>query len=459
MPSQTLLVAIFVALIVAVVLGVIGLARLAALARARDAVGRDVAQLRGLLEAFGRDAADHERDIRTDLAIARNEAAGSATTLRQEVADVMSRQQQGMARELGTMSALQHDQLRVFGERLGQLTQSSESRLETLRAAIEQRLDLLRAENTRKLDEMRATVDEKLQATLEQRLGASFRQVSERLEQVHRGLGEMHALATGVGDLKRVLQNVKTRGGWGEVQLATLLAEMLTPQQYETNVVTIPGTNRRVEFAIRLPGRGDDGAPCWLPIDAKFPLEDWHRLQEALERADAAAADESRKALESILRTEARTIRENYVAPPHTTDFAILFLPTEGLYAEMMSRPGFTETLQRESRVLVTGPMNLAALLNSLQMGFRSLAIEKRSSEVWRVLGAVKTEFTKFGEVLAQTKKRLDSVSTSIGEAEVRTRQIARRLKDVETLPEPEAMRLLDEGLSLDAPEDAPDEK
>ena len=459
MPSQTLLVAIFVALIVAVVLGVIGLARLAALARARDAVGRDVAQLRGLLEAFGRDAADHERDIRTDLAIARNEAAGSATTLRQEVADVMSRQQQGMARELGTMSALQHDQLRVFGERLGQLTQSSESRLETLRATIEQRLDLLRAENTRKLDEMRATVDEKLQATLEQRLGASFRQVSERLEQVHRGLGEMHALATGVGDLKRVLQNVKTRGGWGEVQLATLLAEMLTPQQYETNVVTIPGSKRHVEFAIRLPGRGDDGAPCWLPIDAKFPLEDWHRLQEALERADAAAADESRKALESILRTEARTIRENYVAPPHTTDFAILFLPTEGLYAEMMSRPGFTETLQRESRVLVTGPMNLAALLNSLQMGFRSLAIEKRSSEVWRVLGAVKTEFTKFGEVLAQTKKRLDSVSTSIGEAEVRTRQIARRLKDVETLPEPEAMRLLDEGLSLDAPEDAPDEK
>jgi len=234
---------------------------------------------------------------------------------------------------------------------------------------------------------------------------------------------------------------------------------MLTPQQYEANVATRPGSARRVEFAIRLPGRGDDGAPCWLPIDAKFPLEDWHRLQEALERADAQAADESRKALESILRTEARTIREYYVAPPHTTDFAILFLPTEGLYAEMMSRPGFTETLQRESRVLVTGPMNLAALLNSLQMGFRSLAIEKRSSEVWRVLGAVKTEFTKFGEVLAQTKKRLDSVSTSIGEAEVRTRQIARRLKDVETLPEPEAMRLLDEGLSLDAPEDAPDEK
>ena len=306
---------------------------------------------------------------------------------------------------------------------------------------------------------MRATVDEKLQATLEQRLGASFKLVSDRLEQVHRGLGEMQTLAAGVGDLKRVLQNVKTRGGWGEVQLATLLAEMLTPQQYEANVMTRPGSNRRVEFAIRLPGRGDDGAPCWLPIDAKFPLDHWQRLQEALERADLAGADESRKALDAFLRAEAKIIRENYVAPPHTTDFAILFLPTEGLYAEMMSRPGFADTLQRESRVLVTGPMNLAALLNSLQMGFRSLAIEQRSSEVWRVLAAVKTEFTKFGEVLATTKKRLDSVSSSIGEAEVRTRQIARRLKDVETLPEPDAIRLLDEGLTLDIAETAPDEK
>jgi DNA recombination protein RmuC len=459
MITQSLLIAAVVGLIVLIVLGGVGLARLAALSRARDAAAREIAQLRGLLEAYGRGAADHERDIRTDLAIARNEAAGAATVLRQEVAEVMTRQQNGMARELATMSTLQQDQLRMFGERLRQLTQGSETRLEALRVTIEQRLDVLRAENSVKLDQMRETVDEKLQATLEQRLGASFRQVSERLEQVHRGLGEMQALATGVGDLKRVLQNVKTRGGWGEVQLATLLAEMLTPQQYETNVITCPGSNKRVEFAIRLPGRGDDGVPCWLPIDAKFPLEDWQRLQEALERADAGAADESRKALDAILRAEARTIRENYVAPPHTTDFAILFLPTEGLYAEMMSRPGFAETLQRESRVLVTGPMNLAALLNSLQMGFRSLAIEQRSSEVWRVLGAVKTEFSKFGEVLAQTKRRLDSVSSSIGQAEVRTRQIARRLKDVETLPEPEAMQLLDEGLSLDPPEDVPGEK
>jgi DNA recombination protein RmuC len=453
------LLVIGVGLLGLVAMAAISLSRLAALTRARETAAGAAAELHGRLESIGARLAEHERDVRTDLAIARNEAAGGATALRQELAELLARQQQGMAREVGTMSALQQDHLKRFGERLAQLTQSSETRLEALRRAVEQRLDVLREENARKLDEMRATVDEKLQATLEQRLGASFKLVSDRLEQVHRGLGEMQTLAAGVGDLKRVLQNVKTRGGWGEVQLATLLAEMLTPQQYEANVMTRPGSNRRVEFAIRLPGRGDDGAPCWLPIDAKFPLDHWQRLQEALERADLAGADESRKALDAFLRAEAKIIRENYVAPPHTTDFAILFLPTEGLYAEMMSRPGFADTLQRESRVLVTGPMNLAALLNSLQMGFRSLAIEQRSSEVWRVLAAVKTEFTKFGEVLATTKKRLDSVSSSIGEAEVRTRQIARRLKDVETLPEPDAIRLLDEGLTLDIAETAPDEK
>jgi DNA recombination protein RmuC len=453
------LLVIGVGLLGLVAMAAISLSRLAALTRARETAAGAAAELHGRLESIGARLAEHERDVRTDLAIARNEAAGGATALRQELAELLARQQQGMAREVGTMSALQQDHLKRFGERLAQLTQSSATRLEALRRAVEQRLDVLREENARKLDEMRATVDEKLQATLEQRLGASFKLVSDRLEQVHRGLGEMQTLAAGVCDLKSVLQNVKTRGGWGEVQLATLLAEMLTPQQYEANVMTRPGSNRRVEFAIRLPGRGDDGAPCWLPIDAKFPLDHWQRLQEALERADLAGADESRKALDAFLRAEAKIIRENYVAPPHTTDFAILFLPTEGLYAEMMSRPGFADTLQRESRVLVTGPMNLAALLNSLQMGFRSLAIEQRSSEVWRVLAAVKTEFTKFGEVLATTKKRLDSVSSSIGEAEVRTRQIARRLKDVETLPEPDAIRLLDEGLTLDIAETAPDEK
>jgi DNA recombination protein RmuC len=456
---ETLLIVIGIGLLVLVAISAISLARVTALVRARDATASIDADIRGRLESLGARLADHERDIRTDLAIARNEQAGTAAALRQELGELMAREQQGMARELGTMSSLTRDQLMAFGARLAQLAQGSDAQMDALRRGVEQRLDVLREENIRKLEEMRATVDEKLQATLEQRLGASFKLVSDRLEQVHRGLGEMQSLAAGVGDLKRVLQNVKTRGGWGEVQLATLLAEMLTPQQYEANVATRPGSNRRVEFAIRLPGRGDDGAPCWLPIDAKFPLDHWQRLQEALERADIAAADESRKALDAFLRAEAKVIRESYVEPPHTTDFAILFLPTEGLYAEMMSRPGFADTLQRESRVMITGPMNLAALLNSLQMGFRSLAIEQRSSEVWRVLAAVKTEFTKFGEVLATTKKRLDSVSSSIGEAEVRTRQIARRLKDVETLPEPDAMRLLDEGLTLDMPDAVPDEK
>jgi DNA recombination protein RmuC len=456
---ETLLIVIGIGLLVLVAISAISLARVTALVRARDATAGIDADIRGRLESLGARLADHERDIRTDLAIARNEQAGTAAALRQELGELMAREQQGMARELGTMSSLTRDQLMAFGARLAQLAQGSDAQMDALRRGVEQRLDVLREENIRKLEEMRATVDEKLQATLEQRLGASFKLVSDRLEQVHRGLGEMQSLAAGVGDLKRVLQNVKTRGGWGEVQLATLLAEMLTPQQYEANVATRPGSNRRVEFAIRLPGRGDDGAPCWLPIDAKFPLDHWQRLQEALERADIAAADESRKALDAFLRAEAKVIRESYVEPPHTTDFAILFLPTEGLYAEMMSRPGFADTLQRESRVMITGPMNLAALLNSLQMGFRSLAIEQRSSEVWRVLAAVKTEFTKFGEVLATTKKRLDSVSSSIGEAEVRTRQIARRLKDVETLPEPDAMRLLDEGLTLDMPDAVPDEK
>jgi DNA recombination protein RmuC len=457
MLTQLLLVAVLVALIVAVVLGGVGLARLAALARARDASARDIGELRGLLEAFGRDAGDHERDIRTDLAIARNEAAGAATTLRQEVAEMMTRQQQGMARELGTMSALQHDQLRAFGERLGQLTQSSEARLEALRATIEQRLDLLRVENTRKLDEMRATVDEKLQATLEQRLGASFRQVSERLEQVHRGLGEMHALATGVGDLKRVLTNVKSRGTWGEVQLGALLADVLTPSQYAQNVATRPGSNERVEYAVRFPGRSDDGAPCWLPIDAKFPLEDWQRLQDAIERADADAVETSRSALEQFFKRQAKSIRDKYVEAPHTTDFAILFVPTEGLFAEAVARPGLSDTLQRDYRVTLAGPTNLVAMLNSLQLGFRTLAIEKRSTEVWRVLGAVKTEFGRFGEILARTKDRLDQVGKTLDEAGRKSTTIARKLRDVEALPADEADRLLtgNERRVIDVDDDA----
>jgi DNA recombination protein RmuC len=253
----------------------------------------------------------------------------------------------------------------------------------------------------------------------------------------------MQTLAVGVGDLKRVMSNVKSRGGWGEVQLGSLLAEMLTPQQYATNVATRPGSKERVEYAISLPGRSEDGEPCWLPIDAKFPLDDFQRLQDAQDRADVPAVEASRRALEDFFRSEARKIREKYIEPPHTTDFAILFIPTEGLYAEAVSRAGLAETLQREHRVMLAGPMNLAAMLNSLQLGFRTLAIEKQSTEVWRVLGAVKTEFGKFGELLSKTKEKLDNVGRTLDDAGRKSRTIARKLRDVEALPEAEADRLL----------------
>lgn len=289
-------------------------------------------------------------------------------------------------------------------------------------------------------------LNEKLHATLEQRLGDSFRLVSERLEQVHKGLGEMQTLAAGVGDLKKVLTNVKTRGTWGEVQLEALLEQVMTTEQFEKNISTRPGSSERVEFAIRLPGRearGHEAPPVWLPIDAKFPVEDYQRLVEAQERADVAAVEQAAKALESRLREEARKIRDKYVEPPHTTDFAILYLPTEGLYAEALRRPGLAEVLQRDFRVSIAGPTTLTALLNSLQMGFRTLAIEKRSSEVWAVLGAVKTEFGKFGEALESTRKKLEQATKSIESAGVRTRQIERKLKGVEALALPDAQATL----------------
>ena len=355
----------------------------------------------------------------------------------------MARQAQGTAQQLSGMGTQQQDQLRAFGERLAQLTQASETRLEALRTTLAQRLDVLREDNAQKLEQMRATVDEKLHATLEQRLAASFSQVSERLEQVHRGLGEMQSLATGVGDLKRVLTNVKSRGTWGEVQLGTLLADVLSPAQYAQNVATRPGSSERVEYAVRFPGRSDDGAPCWLPIDAKFPLEDWQRLQDAIERADPEAVEASRRALDQFFKSQARMIRDKYVEAPHTTDFAILFVPTEGLFAEAVARPGLADALQRDFRVTIAGPTNLVAMLNSLQLGFRTLAIERRSTEVWRVLGAVKTEFGRFGEILAKTKDRLDQVGRTLDEAGRKSTTIARKLRDVEALPEDEADRIL----------------
>jgi DNA recombination protein RmuC len=341
----------------------------------------------------------------------------------------------------------QASSLKRFGDTLNQtlatLTESNAQRLGEIRATLEQKIQQLQADNAGKLEEMRKTVDEKLHATLEQRLGESFKQVSERLEKVHQGLGEMQQLAIGVGDLKRVLTNVKTRGTWGEVQLEMVLEQMLTPDQYAKNVETIPGSGERVEFAIKLPGKEDHKHPVWMPIDAKFPKEQYERLLDAAERADADGVAQAGKELERAIRGEAKTISEKYLSPPLTTDFAILFLPTEGLYAEVMRRPGLADDLQRTHRVSISGPSTLSALLNSLQMGFRTLVLEKRSSEVWQVLGAVKTEFSKFGDVLAATKNALVKAADNIDKAEVRTRQMTRKLKEVEALPTDAAQSLL----------------
>ncbi|OON60968.1 recombinase RmuC [Massilia sp. KIM] len=333
---------------------------------------------------------------------------------------------------------------------LANLTESNAQRMLEVRGTLETKIRDLQQDNARRLEEMRQTVDEKLHATLETRLSESFRQVSERLEKVHQGLGEMQQLAIGVGDLKRVLTNVKTRGTWGEVQLEMLLEQVLTVDQYAKNVETVAGSGARVEFAIKLPGTVEGGPPLWLPVDAKFPKEQYERLLDAAEAADAEGVARAGAELERAVRGEAKTICEKYVAPPHTTDFAILFLPTEGLYAEVMRRPGLADELQRSLRVSIAGPSTLSALLNSLQMGFRTLALEKRSSEVWQVLGAVKTEFTKFGEVLATTKATLEKAARNIESAEVRSRQMARKLKSVEALPSEAAQLMLGDGAPLD---------
>ena len=335
--------------------------------------------------------------------------------------------------------------LKRFGDTLNQtlstLTESNAQRMAEVRATLEAKIKDLQTDNGTRLEEMRKTVDEKLHATLEQRLGESFKLVSDRLEKVHQGLGEMQQLAIGVGDLKRVLTNVKTRGTWGEVQLEMLLEQLLTPDQYAKNVETIPNSGARVEFAVRLPGKEE--TQVWMPIDAKFPKEQYERLAEAADLADAEGVAVAGRELEMVIRGEAKKIAEKYLSPPLTTDFAILFLPTEGLYAEVMRRPGLADDLQRTHRVSIAGPSTLSALLNSLQMGFRTLALEKRSSEVWQVLGAVKTEFGKFGDVLSATKATLERAAKNIEQAETRSRQMSRKLKSVEALPSETAQQLL----------------
>ena len=342
-----------------------------------------------------------------------------------------------------------------LNEQLRQVAEGSERKLGEVRLVVEQRLTALQDGNEKKLDQMRATVDEKLQTTLEARLGESFKLVAERLEQVHKGLGEMQTLAAGVGDLKHLLTNVKTRGIFGEAQLAGLLEQVFVVDQYAAQVATRPGSKNMVDFAIKLPGKSEQGQPLWLPIDAKFPNEDYERLLDAQGRADVPGAEAAGRALESRIRLEARSIADKYIEPPHTTDFAILFLPTEGLYAEVLRRPGLMESLQRDYRITLAGPTTLLAMLSSLQMGFRTLALEKRSSEVWQVLGAVKTEFGKFGDVLAKVKSQTETVLKTIDGAETRSRAMGRALKKVEALPDLQAQVLIPADKDFDQEPDA----
>jgi len=374
----------------------------------------------------------------------RESATESAQRAREEIASSLHGFNESIVKSTGEIAALQKSELEGFSKQLATLMESSEKKHDALRRVVEERLRLLQTDNAVKLDQMRQTVDEKLQGTLEKRLGESFALVSDRLEKVHQGLGEMQTLAMGVGDLKKMLSNVKTRGTWGEVQLGSLLDQVLTPDQFAANVATKDGSGERVEFAIKLPGRNDDGQEVvWLPIDAKCPQEDYHRLLDAREKAHADGVEAAGRDLETAIKTAARAISDKYLNPPKTTDFAIMFLPTEGLFAEVVRRPGLVEYLQREYRIVVAGPTTLAALLNSLQMGFRTLAIQKRSSEVWTILGAVKAEFGRFGEILGGVQKRLRQASDTIDTAVTKTRTIERKLRDVQELPAPDAERLL----------------
>lgn len=411
----------------------------------------EVATRGELLQAIAQTTQGLERGLRQEL-------GSSSRDGRRELIQTLGTFQQALTLQSAEATRTQNAQIDAFGQQLAVLQKTlvdtlatqlqsvgegNMRRLSEVRTTLETQLKSMQDGNAAKLDEMRRTVDEKLQATLETRLGESFRQVADRLEQVHKGLGEMHSLAQGVGDLKHLLTNVKTRGMFGEAQLAALLEQALAPEQYAAQQITRPGTKNPVDFAIRLPGRGEDGAPVWLPIDAKFPNEDYERLLEAQQRADAPAADAAGKALEARIRLEARAMAEKYIEPPHTTDFALLFLPTEGLYAEVLRRPGLMEVLQREHRVTLAGPTTLLAMLNSLQMGFRTLALERRSSEVWQVLGAVKTEFGKFGDVLSRVKEQTQTVLNTLDKAQTRSNVMNRALRQVEALPDHEAQSLL----------------
>ena len=414
----------------------------------RKALDNSSVELRALFQASNDKT---EREVRREI-------VDNSRASRQELSTTFATFQQTLTQQSAEAIRTQNTQIDAFGQQLAllqktlsdtltmQLQSVSESnarRMGEIRETLEKQLAQLQTTNSAKLDEMRKTVDEKLQTTLETRLGESFKQVADRLEQVHKGLGEMQTLAQGVGDLKHLLTNVKTRGIFGEAQLSALLEQVFTVDQYAAQVATQPGSKNTVDFAIKLPGRSDSGEPLWLPIDAKFPNEDYERLLDAQARADVQGAEAAGKALEMRIRLEARSISEKYIAPPHTTDFAILFLPTEGLYAEVLRRPGLMESLSRDHRITLAGPTTLLAMLSSLQMGFRTLVLEKRSSEVWQVLGAVKTEFGKFGDVLAKIKSNAETMLNTVSSVEQRSRVMGRALRNVEALPELDSARLL----------------
>jgi len=441
---------------VAVLLLVVVLTLIVQLVRKR---GVDLSPLIAKLDTLEKLQDRAERSLKEELARVRVESTEQSRALREELqtslinstnnlvgsVDRIARFQKERFDEFASVQKLQLD---TFAKTLERLIESSEKKSNDLRALVETKLGAIQTDNAAKLEEMRKTVDEKLQGALEKRLGESFKLVSDRLEAVHKGLGEMQNLATGVGDLKRVLTNVKTRGTWGEIQLGNLLEQILTADQFERNVCT--AGRATVEFAIKLPGRDElDGTQVWLPIDAKFPKEDYERLVDAAERGDQAAVEQAAKDLDVRIRNQAKDIRNKYLNPPLTTDFALLYLPTEGLYAEVLRRPGLVDSIQRDMRVAVVGPTTLAAVLNSLQMGFRTLAIQKRSSEVWKVLGAVKLEFSKFGDVLDKVKKKLDEAGNVIEEAGTRRRAVEKSLKQVEALPATENGVYITEGRTL----------
>lgn len=395
----------------------------------------DFSPLDSRLDAIKEAQERTDRSLRDEIARSRTEMQAQAQRERAELAGSLQSFGETVQKSIAEITRLQNEQLESFARQLSLLTATNEKKMEDIRIQVDNRLKQISEDNARQLDRMRETVDEKLQGTLEKRLGESFKQVSERLELVHQGLGDMRSLAAGVGDLKKVLTNVKSRGTWGEVQLGALLEEMLAPEQYARNVKIHEHGSDFVEFAIKLPGRDDSSEPTWIPVDAKFPVEDYSRLVDAQERADVAAAEEALRQLDAGIKKSARDISQKYLLPPKTTDFGIMFLPSEGLYAEVIRRQALVQQLQRDHHIVVTGPSTFAAFLNSLQMGFRTLAIQKRSGEVWKVLGEVKTAFGRFGDTLDAVHKKLEQAATSVEDARKKSKTLQNKLRSVEALP------------------------